>query len=65
VRELHSTPAIMDRIWDELAPWLDDDGRFDPQAIEVLKKSYVELGILDKEPSDGRLFTARFVPVKP
>ena len=65
VRELQSTPAIMNRIYDELASWLEDDGHFDPQAIEVLKKSYVDLGILDRKPSDDQLFTARFVPVKP
>lgn len=65
VRELHSTPAIMNRIYDDLAPWLESDGRFDPQAIEVLKTSYLDLGILDRKPSDSEMFTTRFVPVKP
>ena len=65
VRELHSTPEIMNRIYDELASWLEDDGQFDPQAIEVLKASYVDLGILDKKPRDDEMFTSRFVPVKP
>jgi NitT/TauT family transport system substrate-binding protein len=65
VRELQSTPEIMNRVYDELASWLEDDGHFDPQAIEVLKTSYVDLKILDTKPSDDQLYTARFVPVKP
>ena len=65
VRELHSTPEIMNKIYDDLAPWLEKDGRFDPQAIEVLKASYLDLGILDHKPSDDQMFTPRFVPVKP
>jgi ABC-type nitrate/sulfonate/bicarbonate transport system substrate-binding protein len=65
VRELHSSPAVMARIWDELAPWLQDKGTFDPQAVEVLKQSYVDLGILDKKPSNDEILTTQFVPVKP
>ncbi len=65
VRALHNTPEIMNRIYDNLAPWLEDDGHFDPQAIQVMKDSFVELGILDKKPSDDEILTTRFVPVKP
>lgn len=65
VRELHSTPEIMNRIYDDLASWLENDGRFDPEAIETLKASYVDLGILNDKPSSDAMFTARFVPVKP
>ena len=65
VRELRSTPDIMNRIYDDLASWLGTDGRFDPQAIETLKNSYVDLGIVDKKPSTDQMLTQRFVPVKP
>jgi NitT/TauT family transport system substrate-binding protein len=65
VRELHGSPAVMGRIWDELAPWLQDQGTFDPQAVEVLKQSYVDLQILDRKPNDDEILTSRFVPVKP
>lgn len=65
VRELHSTPEIMNRIYDDLAPWLESDGHFDPQAIETLKASYVDLGILPAKPSNDEMFTPRFVPVRP
>jgi NitT/TauT family transport system substrate-binding protein len=65
VRELHNTPAIMNRIYDELSGWLESDGHFDPEAIEVLKTSFVEMGILDKKPADEDFLTRKFVPVKP
>lgn len=65
VKALNSNPAIMNRIYDELAPWLEPDGRFDPQAIEVLKRSYVDLGILDAKPADDQILTRKFVPVTP
>jgi hypothetical protein len=41
------------------------DGHFDPQAIEVLKSSFVDMGILDKKPSNDDFMTTRFVPVTP
>jgi NitT/TauT family transport system substrate-binding protein len=65
VRELHNTPEIMNRVYDNLAGWLEDDGHFDAQALEVLKQSWVDLAILDQKPTDDAFMTARFVPVKP
>lgn len=65
VRELHNTPAIMNRIYDDLSSWLGSDGQFDPEALEVLKSSFVDMGILDKKPTDDEFMTRRFVPVKP
>lgn len=65
VRELHNTPAIINRIYDDLSSWLESDGHFDPEAPEVLKSSFVDMGILDKKPTDDEFMTRRFVPVKP
>jgi NitT/TauT family transport system substrate-binding protein len=65
VRELHGNPDIMNRVYDNLASWLEDDGHFDPQAVEVLKASFVDMGILDTKPTDDQLLTTKFVPVKP
>lgn len=65
VKDLHNTPAIMSRIYDDLAPWLESDGHFDPQAIEVLKTSFVDMGILPQKPATDDILTTRFVPVKP
>jgi ABC-type nitrate/sulfonate/bicarbonate transport system substrate-binding protein len=62
---LHQSPAVMDRTYDSELSMLSDDGSFDPEAITVLKDSYVEMGILPDKPPDDKLFTTRFVPVKP
>jgi len=65
IRVLHSEPVIADRTYDEQVGMLIDDGHFDPQAIKLIKQSWVELGMLDKEPSDDQFMTTQFVPVKP
>jgi len=65
VRELHNAPEIMNRVYDDLSGWLESDGHFEPQAIEALKQSWVDLGILDQKPSDDAFMTRHFVPVKP
>jgi hypothetical protein len=62
---LHSNPSIADRTYDAEVGMLIDDGHFDPEAIEVIKKSWVELGMLDKEPADDEFMTTKFVPVTP
>ncbi|MGH7090939.1 MAG: hypothetical protein ACREFQ_18735 [Stellaceae bacterium] len=43
---------------------LTDDGTFDPKAMEVLKRSFVDTGTLKNEPRDQDMFTTPFVPVK-
>ncbi len=65
MRVLHQDQAVMDKTYDLELPMLSTDGTFDPKAIEVLKESYVEMGILDKKPSNDQLFTTKFLPVKP
>ena len=40
------------------------DGRFDPQALAVLRQSLVEMGLLQQVPDDSVMLTTRFVPVK-
>jgi hypothetical protein len=44
---------------------LEDDGTFDPQAIEMLKQSFVDLGTLPKKPDNDLILTTQFVPVMP
>ena len=53
------------RAYDQEIGMLEDDGHFDAEAVAVLKKSCVDMGILDKEPADDQILTTRFVPVKP
>ncbi|MGH7967569.1 MAG: ABC transporter substrate-binding protein, partial [Limisphaerales bacterium] len=40
------------------------DGAFDPQAVMVLKQSFVEMSG-SSAPSEDEMFTTRFVPVEP
>ena len=63
-RVLHQNPAVAHKDYDFEIGMFIDDGRFDPQAVAVLKKSYVEMGTLPKEPADDVLFTTQFLPVK-
>ena len=63
-RVLHQSPAVAGRNYDFEIGMLIDDGRFDPQAVAVLKQSYVDMGTLPDKPADDVLFTTQFVPVK-
>jgi NitT/TauT family transport system substrate-binding protein len=62
---LHQTPAVMNKTYDLEVSMLSNNGTFDPKSVDMLKNSYVEMGILKKKPSDAQLFTTRFLPVKP
>jgi ABC-type nitrate/sulfonate/bicarbonate transport system substrate-binding protein len=64
-RALHQSPDVASHTYDYEIKMLETDGRFDPSAVAVIKRSFVEMGTLPKEPADSALFTTRFVPVKP
>src|SRR4029077_1866591 len=49
-------------IYDELMPMFSDAGRFDPKALAVLRKSFVEMKTLPEEPDMGKLYTEAFLP---
>jgi hypothetical protein len=38
------------------------DGRFDPAALALLAKSFVEMGVLPTEPAMRKLYTEEFLP---
>jgi NitT/TauT family transport system substrate-binding protein len=59
---LHEEPERMARIYDLEISMLLPDGRFDPKALDVLKDSFVDLGILPERPKDELLFTTAFLP---
>jgi ABC-type nitrate/sulfonate/bicarbonate transport system substrate-binding protein len=64
-KEIMETDAgIAGRVYDELMPMFSDDGKFDPKALAVLSRSYVELKVLDKEPDMTKLYTEAFLPKK-
>jgi NitT/TauT family transport system substrate-binding protein len=49
-------------IYDELMPMFTDNGRFDPKALAVLRRSFVEMKILPSEPDMSSLYTEAFLP---
>src|SRR5215470_2633250 len=53
---------VASRVYDALMPMFSDTGRFDPKALAVLRKSYVQLKILDAEPDMSTLYTEAFLP---
>ena len=53
---------IVSRSYDELMTMFSDTGRFEPKALEVLRKSYVELKLLPSEPDMSKLYTEAFLP---
>jgi NitT/TauT family transport system substrate-binding protein len=61
---LDLSPAIIGRVYDEQIDYFSTDGTFDPQAVATLKKSFIDMGLLQQEPPDDALFTTQFVPVK-
>jgi NitT/TauT family transport system substrate-binding protein len=49
-------------IYDELMPMFLSDGHFDPQALKVLSRSFVEMKTLPAEPDMSKLYTEAFLP---
>jgi ABC-type nitrate/sulfonate/bicarbonate transport system substrate-binding protein len=49
-------------IYDELMPMFSDTGRFDPKALAVLRRSFVEMKTLPEEPDMSKLYTEAFLP---
>jgi ABC-type nitrate/sulfonate/bicarbonate transport system substrate-binding protein len=50
------------KIYDELMPMFSDTGRFDPKALAVLRRSFVEMKTLPSEPDMSKLTTEAFLP---
>jgi ABC-type nitrate/sulfonate/bicarbonate transport system substrate-binding protein len=50
--------------YDTLMPMFSDDGKFNPKAMAMLAKSYVELNVLPSEPDPKELIDERFLPGK-
>jgi NitT/TauT family transport system substrate-binding protein len=56
--------AVASRVYDEQMAGFSTDGTFDPEGVAVLKKSFIDMGLLKDIPDDKDLFTTQFVPVK-
>ena len=62
---MHMSNDVISKTYDDEIAMMSDDGAFDPQALEVLKQSYVETGMLATKPETDQLITTQFTPVKP
>jgi ABC-type nitrate/sulfonate/bicarbonate transport system substrate-binding protein len=56
--------GIAERSYDVLMPMFSDDGRFNPKALAVLSRSYVDLKFLPTQPDMSKLYTEEFLPKK-
>jgi ABC-type nitrate/sulfonate/bicarbonate transport system substrate-binding protein len=61
---INVSPEVAARVYDEQIGAFSTDGTFDPQAVAVIKKSFIDMGLLKEVPDDNALFTTQFVPVK-
>jgi len=57
-------PSVVEKTYKATMDMLSDDGHWDQASIEVIRRSLVELKILDKEPDPKLMYTDKFVPVR-
>lgn len=54
--------SLNDKIYDAQMSILSADGRFHPAALDTIRRSLVDLKILDREPDMATLYTEKFLP---
>jgi ABC-type nitrate/sulfonate/bicarbonate transport system substrate-binding protein len=57
-------PSVMSKVYDTQIASFSDDGAWDMAALDVIRHSLHELGILNRVPEAKELYTDKFVPVK-
>ena len=55
---------VVNETYDIEIGMMSSDGQFDPKALDVIRLSLKDLGILDVMPATSTLYTGKFVPVK-
>jgi hypothetical protein len=55
-------PGLVAQVYDVQLPMYSTNGHFDPKALAVLSRSYVEMGNLTSEPEMVQLYTEAFLP---
>ncbi|HEY3918927.1 MAG TPA: ABC transporter substrate-binding protein [Stellaceae bacterium] len=58
----HVSPEIEGRVYDAVMPMFSETGRFDPKAVAILARSFVDLKLLPTEPDMSKLYTEKFLP---
>ncbi len=61
-RSAQISPALAARDYDELSGMFNRTGRFDPKALAVLARSFVETGMLPQAPDMKSLITEEYLP---
>src|SRR5262245_60825308 len=54
--------SLNDKIYDAQMSILSDDGKFRPAALDTIRRSFVDLKILDQQPDMAKLYTEKFLP---
>ena len=62
---MHRPASIVAANYDEVMPNFSLTGKFEPKALAVLSRSFVEMKLLPQEPDMTKLFTERFLPQPP
>jgi NitT/TauT family transport system substrate-binding protein len=57
-------PSVMEKVYATQIASFSDDGAWDMAAIDVIRHSLNELGILNRVPDAKELYTDKFVPVR-
>jgi ABC-type nitrate/sulfonate/bicarbonate transport system substrate-binding protein len=63
-RTLDVRLSVVEKIYDAQMAGFSADGAWDPEAIDVIRSSLKELGILSAIPDAKALYTDKFVPVR-
>lgn len=58
----HLNDANAEQVYLNETPMFSADGKFDLAAVDVVKKSLVDMGQVDKMPDNNDLFTEEFLP---
>jgi len=61
---LKMDPDLVAKVYDLQLPMYSTDGHFNPKALAVLARSYVEMGNLQSEPDMKTLYTEAYLPEK-
>ena len=56
--------SIVSKVYDTQISSFSTDGAWDPESIDVIRKSLKDLGILDSIPEAKTIYNDKFVPVK-
>jgi NitT/TauT family transport system substrate-binding protein len=61
-KSLDMSPAVSGQLYDQLVPYYNRTGRFDPQALDTIAQALVEMGDLPAKPDLTPYVTERFLP---